>query len=56
MKVNRWYNCPDCHAVVSPRELKFPLESGMFVYVCPECGVIQEKSEVERQLGKIEEE
>lgn len=46
------YTCPDCGAGCQGLELINNSIQGVRIYVCPNCGCLQEVKEVERQLGK----
>lgn len=49
------YTCPDCGENTIGTDLPTFEQEGRIHYVCPHCGVIQEQSEIERQLGYEEE-
>ena len=50
-----YYVCPDCGAEVQGYELQVQ-DNDEIPYVCPACGCIQEITEVEAQLGFIDDE
>jgi len=53
LDLDKWYKCPDCGESCQGNELIYPVDSGE-LYVCPKCGCIQERAEVERQLREEE--
>lgn len=46
------YTCPDCGVGCQGLELINNSIQGARIYVCPNCGCLQEVKEVERQLGE----
>ena len=46
------YTCPDCGAGCQGLALINNSIQGVRIYVCPNCGCLQEVNEVERQLGE----
>jgi uncharacterized Zn finger protein len=47
------FKCPDCGRSSFGHELLYNIPQHPTLLVCPKCGVIQNKKEVERQLRKV---
>lgn len=53
MDLDREYQCPDCGEICGGYELIHPTDHGT-LYVCPNCGVVQEEVNIIAQLGDME--